>query len=661
MKFLSPWHIPALAASLTIVPLVLLYFLKLKRRELAISSTLLWRRAVEDLQVNAPFQKLRKNLLLLLQLLVLLAGIVALAEPMWSGARSREEPIVLMLDQSASMSVVEADGRSRLEIAREQARQIVDDLSSGQKAMVITFADRARVLTTFTDNKADLRRVIDDVRQLDAPGRLSEAMALAEAHSAPGAGQETEVPLSQYIVLTDGRLPDAADVAIKRGEMEMVRVGRRQDNAGIVDLDVRRFYEQPEQVSVLARVRNFGSEPINRDLMLFVDGELSAVRELGRLEPLGDVERLETMTLGAVPPEGNESIAAFELPMPSAGRIEVRLSGEDAMPTDDRAFAVVSAPRSINVLLVTPGNQFLRRLLPSMPVNTVDIWSPQEYEQAPVEKLMVDGRCAYDVVIFDGYSTERLPPGNYFFFAGVPMIEGVEMGARIKNKVFLDWDNSHPILRHVNVENINVFNWHDLILPREARTLIEGPNGPVLSLLLQGRNQYLICAFGLFNEDRTYLNTDWVLDRGFVVFMYNALRFLAGTTTGNDQSPVQPGQPFTVAAKPGTRTLEVRRPDGQTDEVEVSPGGLATYGRTDRVGIYGVSTDIAGQDERAVNLTDEQESFIAPNREFRVAAGDLTATAGVDRTNQPLWPFFLMLLGGFLLIEWIIYNKRIYV
>src|SRR5437763_1066243 len=97
--------LPALAAAALAIPaLLILYFLKLRRREMAVSSTLLWKKAIQDLQVNAPFQKLRRNLLLLLQLLLLLLLILALSRPVTNYQPGAGALTVILIDRSASMS-----------------------------------------------------------------------------------------------------------------------------------------------------------------------------------------------------------------------------------------------------------------------------------------------------------------------------------------------------------------------------------------------------------------------------------------------------------------------------------------------------------------------------------------------------------------------------
>src|SRR5436305_11080470 len=98
--FLNVWT-AAIAGAVVIPSLLILYFLKLKRRELAVSSTLLWKKAIQDLQVNAPFQKLRKNLLLLLQLLLLILLLLALSRPITFYHPGAGKNTVIIIDRSA--------------------------------------------------------------------------------------------------------------------------------------------------------------------------------------------------------------------------------------------------------------------------------------------------------------------------------------------------------------------------------------------------------------------------------------------------------------------------------------------------------------------------------------------------------------------------------
>src|SRR5436189_4608459 len=90
-----------IAAAVAVPALLILYFLKLRRKEMAVSSTFLWKKAIQDLQVNAPFQKLRRNLLLLLQLLLLLFLLIALSRPVANYRPAAGKETVILIDRSA--------------------------------------------------------------------------------------------------------------------------------------------------------------------------------------------------------------------------------------------------------------------------------------------------------------------------------------------------------------------------------------------------------------------------------------------------------------------------------------------------------------------------------------------------------------------------------
>src|SRR5437867_7124046 len=89
------------------VGIIALYFLKPRRRPVQVPSTLLWRRSLEDLHVNSLFQRLRRNLLLFLQLLAIFLAMIALTGPRVRGTTGQGQRFVIAIDNSASMSATD--------------------------------------------------------------------------------------------------------------------------------------------------------------------------------------------------------------------------------------------------------------------------------------------------------------------------------------------------------------------------------------------------------------------------------------------------------------------------------------------------------------------------------------------------------------------------
>lgn len=185
LEFRSPLG-PAAWLALGAVPIgiVALYFLKLRRRPVAVSSTLLWRKSLEDLHVNSLFQRLRRNLLLFLQLLIIALAMLALAGPRMKGTSGQAQHFVLMIDNSASMSATDVPP-SRLERAREEARKIVRNMGGDDLAMVVSFADSARVVSNYTGDKRLLLGRIDAIQPTQSTTSLREALQVAAGLANP--------------------------------------------------------------------------------------------------------------------------------------------------------------------------------------------------------------------------------------------------------------------------------------------------------------------------------------------------------------------------------------------------------------------------------------------------------------------------------------------
>src|SRR5216117_1570735 len=129
MRFLAP---AALAFAAAIPVVVLFYLLKRKRVVKLVSSTLLWQKFLSETQASAPFQKLRKNWLLILQILLLAIAVFALSRPYFAAKAKPAQLRIIVLDASASMQATD-ETPSRFEKARSEALKWVASLGNNDQ------------------------------------------------------------------------------------------------------------------------------------------------------------------------------------------------------------------------------------------------------------------------------------------------------------------------------------------------------------------------------------------------------------------------------------------------------------------------------------------------------------------------------------------------
>jgi hypothetical protein len=235
VRFLNPaWFWIGLLA----LPILVLYMLKLRRREVPVSSILLWEMLLRDRQANAPWQRLRRNLLLFLQLLILAALVMGLARPALRTSSMAIGSAVILLDASASMSATDVQP-SRFEAAREAARGMIAGLESGKRMTLILVGLQLEVLISAESDRVALRRALDSIPAEKAPtqGAVNWPAAFALAAGAlstqNGSGEQASI-----LILSDGGLP-AGDLPPLPGQVRYVPLGESGENLALTALALR--------------------------------------------------------------------------------------------------------------------------------------------------------------------------------------------------------------------------------------------------------------------------------------------------------------------------------------------------------------------------------------------------------------------------------------
>jgi Ca-activated chloride channel family protein len=660
MSFLAPVAF-ALAALIPVI--VAMYLLKLRRTEQIVSSVYLWRRMVRDVEANAPWQRLRRNLLLILQLLFLAALILALARPFTWTEGASGQALILILDTSASMAASDALP-SRLEAAKAEARQLVDGLPDTARITLITAGDGAQVLVASSQDRRLVHQAIDGVHAGTGGGDLTAALELASAIAA-------RQPETEIAILSDGRVTLPERLALK-GRVRYLPLGQSGDNQAISTLSLEPALGG-ESMAAFVQVTNYGDAPAQRRLLLYADGQVVDAYDL------------------EITPGGQRAVVAGDLPM-GTHVLEAQLSGQDALSLDDAAWAVHRNAEPAPVTLVTDGNLFLETALAILPGLEVTKVRPEDWEVGRLEGWKAGSAGGSEtpadlptlqssnpptfqssnlptfqpsnLTIFDAYVpiTATLPAGNLLFIAPPRGTAYFTVTGTLDQPLPRPVDAADPLLAYVDLAEVNVLETVRMPLPPWARALVMGDvPGDSAPLLLAGNvdgRRVAVLAFDLHRSDLP-------LQVAFPLLLANLTGWLAPGSGSDLPSQMSPGAAVTLSLPPEAESATVTRPDGTTARL-LPESGRVVFADTSQLGVYRVTWRGAGQNEEsgtsqasfAVNLFSPQESDVHPAQTLPLlGVGEEEAALRSQQARREWWRPLALVALLLLTAEWLVYQR----
>ncbi len=697
VTFLAP--LSGLVAAGVAVPVLLLwYFLKLRRRPVRISSTLLWQQAVQDLQVNAPFRWLRPSWLLLLQLLLLAALVGAIARPALDLPGEPPERMILVIDRSASMSArdvsagpggtddinVGADRVTRLDDAKRQAKELVARLSGRSRAMIITMAAQPEVVANYSRDRGALANAIDAIVPTDQPAdpgalwRVVEAFAVG-GDERGGEAANSSMDRAAVVLFSDGAIRRTPGVGAGPASLRFIRCAPPEsapaDNLAIVGFNARRAYDDPATVQVFTRIQSVNSSttPIDAALTLSLNGEVidgSAI----------------TLPTDASPAKPASVTRTFNFQNTEGGLLTAAIARGDALPADNSASLLLRPPGAPRILLVQPNEPNARA--DQVLVDGLGWFKPRElarvrlaeYERAAASTATTNPNPGvFDLLVFDRVRPSRLPPAGkptMSFGAGLPLT-GLSVEAYAPDDPagastgFAFWQRTHPVMRYVSLNAVTVFSPLKVTPPAEgvradsgpitSTVLASGAGGPLI-LLLEGGAP----AAGGTSARRLVIGfspTDswWFKELSFPVFLKNAVDYL--TLTGDESA----GRGFTtveavtVAPIAGATDVTATGPETLRRKVppEVTP--RLTLGILPRAGVYELAGATAADSDVPrvpVNLLDDWESRIGSSSNIDAGGSSTPATGIGSATPREIWHWLVALAAGLLMLEWLLFAWR---
>lgn len=634
MGFLAPLAF-ALAALLPVI--IAMYLLKLRRSEQPVASLFLWQRMLRDLEANAPWQRLRANLLLFLQLAFLIALIFSLAQPFIYVEGSTAQSAILIVDVSASMAASDV-APNRLEAARLQARRLIDGLPDGAEVTIIAAGETAQVLANSSTDQRALYQALDELQISSASSNLVPALELASAIAA-------RKPATDVLILSDGRAILPERLALN-AQVLYYPIGQHGENQAISLLNLE-LAPSADSLTALVQVSNYGSQPATRRLSIFADGQLVNAFQL------------------TIQPGAQQAALAENLPL-ATGVVQAVLEGSDALTLDDRQWAVYQPPQPRPVTLVSRGNRFLETAVSLLPGVELTTLAPAEWEDAQAAAAAAEtgaDPAAPLLTIFDAYVplTATLPAGNLWFIAPPATTGWFTVTGQTELPLIVQPDTPHALLQDVpDLEQVNVLRLNKVALPGWLRPLVNAiPTGdeaaallPVLAIGEGDGRRIALLAFELQNSDLP-------LTTAFPALTSNLLGWLAPDVPAAIPDAAQLGETLSLNLPPEAESVQLVQPDGSRMAAAVDAGRAVLTG-LNQTGIYQVNVQPDGASgSLAVNLTSPQESNLAPlgSLPFQTNLSDNNGTSATQQAQLVWWQPLALAGLALLVIEWLVYQR----
>ena len=616
MAFITPL---SLLFALLALPILVLYMLKLRRREIEVPSIFLWQMVMRDREANAPWQRLRRNLLLYLQLLLLALLVLAMARPFIKTPTLTANTLVVLLDASASMQATDGGNLpTRFEAARATIQRLIDDLPTHSTMTLILVGQQPQVLAAATNDKGVLHHALQAAQVENGSADWTAALALAAG--AVRVGNQDDAAI---LIVSDGGLPDANLPALPTQAMYLP-TGNAADNLALSALATRHTPAGPQ---LFASVANYGNLSQTALLSIYLNDKIFTTRQMEI--PAGEVSNL---VLSNLPPTPAIYTARLSLPVGS------QASALDHLPLDDVAWTIYHPPFSARALIISPGNIFLEQALAAQP----DL---QPYRLRPEATVPTEG---FDLYVYDGLLSETLPDADLLLINPLsnPLFT---VGEVFTNTTVLCLDADNPLLRGVKWDQVHIQRARHIQPPAWAQVLIEAEGGPLVFVGENSGRRIAVLAFDLHDSDLP-------LQVAYPILITNLINYLAPAQPFSAPDGLRPGETLTLRSSSGATAIGIIAPDDTRYTVPTTSGSVV-FADTHQLGVYTVVSDQKILGYFAVNLFQPEESRIRPATTIQLGHSPLAPPPQQEKGQWEIWPWLIAVAIIVLLVEWWLYHR----